>query len=99
MATRDGSDPSLKFHLMKSPAAAPIEIHLRILKNVKLPPICAFLLIYNKLPKLRTGIRFLSPARTIPAHLSESRFMFRLFQLAGGSSCNTVEIQALEINF
>jgi hypothetical protein len=32
--------------------AAPVGIHLRILKNVKLPPICEFLAVYNKLPKL-----------------------------------------------
>ena len=32
--------------------AAPIGIHLRISKNAKLPPIHAFLLTYNKLPKL-----------------------------------------------
>jgi hypothetical protein len=60
MATRDGSDPALKFHPMDSPAAAPIGIHLRTSKNVKLPPICAFLLIYNKLPKHRTWVRFSS---------------------------------------
>ena len=33
--------------------AAPIGIHLRILKNDKKPPICAFLCVCNKLPKLR----------------------------------------------
>ncbi len=60
--TRDGSDPALKFHPMDLPAAAPIGIHLRISKNVKLPPICPFLIIYNKLPKLRTWVRFPSPA-------------------------------------
>jgi hypothetical protein len=43
-----------KFHPMDSPAAAPIGIHLGISKNVKLPPICAYSLKYNKLPKLRT---------------------------------------------
>jgi hypothetical protein len=34
--------------------AAPIGIHLRTLKNDKMPPICAFLPVCNKLPKLRT---------------------------------------------
>jgi hypothetical protein len=34
------------------PSAAPIGIHLHILKNDKNPPICAFLTAYNKLPKL-----------------------------------------------
>ena len=53
MATRDGSDPALKFHPMDSSAAAPIGIHLRISKNAKLPPICTILAFYNKLPKLR----------------------------------------------
>ena len=53
MATRDGSVPALKFHPMDSPAAAPIGIHLGTSKNVKLPPICAFLSMDNKLPKLR----------------------------------------------
>ena len=42
--------------------AAPIGIHLRISKNVKLPPIHAFSLKHNKLPKLRTWVRFPSPA-------------------------------------
>jgi hypothetical protein len=36
-----------------TPTAAPIGIHLRITKNAKLPPICAFLIAYNNLPKLR----------------------------------------------
>jgi hypothetical protein len=56
MATPDGSDPTLKFHRMDSPAAAPIGIHLRIPKNDKTPPICAFLTVYNKLPKRRTWV-------------------------------------------
>jgi hypothetical protein len=62
MATRDGRDPALKLHPMDSPTAAPIGIHLGTSKNAKLPPICAFLIIYNKLPKLRTWVRFPSPA-------------------------------------
>ena len=33
MATRDGSDPALKFHPVDSPAAAPIGIHLRTSKK------------------------------------------------------------------
>jgi hypothetical protein len=53
MATRDGSDPTLKSHRMDSPAAAPIGIHLKNSTNDKKQPICAFLLIYNKLPKFR----------------------------------------------
>jgi hypothetical protein len=66
MATRAGSDPALKFHPVDSPAAAPMGIHLRTSKNDKMPPICAFLLTYNKLPKLRTWVRFPSPAPTFP---------------------------------
>jgi hypothetical protein len=62
MATRDGSDPADKFRPTDSPAAAPIGIHLEIVKNDKMPPICAFLLIYNKLPKLRTWVRVPSRA-------------------------------------
>ena len=34
-------------------------------KNDKMPPICAFLAVYNKLPKLRTWVRFPSPAPEI----------------------------------
>ena len=44
-----------------SPAAR-IGIDLRTSKNAKLAPIHAFLLTYNKLPKLRTWVRFPSPA-------------------------------------
>jgi hypothetical protein len=44
--------------------AAPVGIYLRILKNVRLTPICAFLAIYNKLPNVQTLVRFPSPALT-----------------------------------
>jgi hypothetical protein len=78
MATRDGSaDPALKFHPTDSPAAAPIKIHLRISKNVKLPPICAFLIIYNKLPKLRTWVRFPSPLTNDAVGFTERRPQIR----------------------
>src|SRR5580704_15926889 len=43
-------------------SAAPIGIQLKTSKNAKLPPIHAFLLTYSKLPKLRTWVRFPSPA-------------------------------------
>ena len=35
-------------------SAAPSGIHLEIVKNDKKPPICAFLAVYSKLPKLGT---------------------------------------------
>ena len=61
-AAAKGDQPPKGKIALPLPAVAPIGIHSRTSKNAKLPPIHAFLLTYNKLPKLRTWVRFPSPA-------------------------------------